>query len=190
MPEKPDQRSAKARGGGPLATHDVFVSYTQEDRDIDRTIARRLNERGISTWLDIERLHPGENWSESLRQAVDASRIGVVLLSAKTNPSAALVSKEWAAMQECAWRRPEFSLCPVLLDNVTIPAFLRGWQGLRLSRKAEDIEEGVEKIVDIVRRDPSERVRKPSEQDLSQAAARFTEIARTLEEVKKADDQQ
>jgi hypothetical protein len=165
----------------------VFVSYAQEDKDVAQALARKLNARGISTWLDTEKIRGGENWDENLRQAIDTSRLCIVLVSDKTTPPAAKMSREWATIQDSTWRRSDLSVCPILLDDdVAVPRFLRRWQGLRLSRKAEDIDEAVENIVDIVQRDPSEQIVEPSERDVSETVSRFSEIAQTLQESQKA----
>jgi hypothetical protein len=77
----------------------VFISYARGDKDVAQALARKLNDRGIPTWLDIEKIREGENWDENLREAINASRLCVVLVSDKTTPLAARMSKEWATIQ-------------------------------------------------------------------------------------------
>jgi hypothetical protein len=41
----------------------IFISYVSEDHSEAKALARALNEKGVETWLDKERLRGGEVWS-------------------------------------------------------------------------------------------------------------------------------
>ena len=119
-------------------TYDVFISHASADKDIARLLARRLTDAGLNVWFDEFKLAAGERWPERIRQAIGHSRLCVILLSNQALPSKSWLSDEWSAIQECSWRRSDLSLCPVKLDDVETPPFLRSWQSLRLDKHAED----------------------------------------------------
>jgi hypothetical protein len=148
---------------------------------VAKALANKLHDRGLSTWSD-EDLQPGEEWDVALRSAINRSRMGLVLVSKKAS-----ASKEWAAIQDTAWRRPDFTVCPVLFDDAEIPPFLRQWQGLRSSRYSEDLEKAAKTVVEMLKRGPSRQAKKPSGRDTSETAARFSEIAQTLRESQKTE---
>jgi hypothetical protein len=155
MPESGDPAHPQKPSGN------VFISYAHGDKDVAQALARKLNDREIPTWLDIEKIREGENWDGNLREAINTSRLCVVLVSDKTTPLAARLSKEWATIQDSTWRRSDLSVCPILLDDVAVPSFLRRWQGLRLSRKGEDIDEAVEKISILCNETPPSKLCNP-----------------------------
>jgi len=83
MPESGDPARPQKSSGN------VFVSYAHGDKDVAQRLARKLNNRGIPTWLDIEKIREGESWDENLREAINTSQLCIVLVSNKTTPLAA-----------------------------------------------------------------------------------------------------
>jgi TIR domain-containing protein len=184
MPDKPDDRSATGASRTNEPRIDVFLSFSRADKDVAQAFAKKLHDHGLSTWTD-EKLQPGEAWRAQLEKVINGSRLCLVLVSKKVSAHAPLISKEWAMIQETAWRRPDFTVCPVLLDDADVPPFLRQWQGLRSSRHSADLEKAADNIAEVLRQGPSLQARKPSSRDLSETAARFSEIAKTLRESQK-----
>jgi hypothetical protein len=165
---------------------DVFLSFSRADKDAAQVLAQELHYRGLSIWIDYEVLQqPGENWNAKLQDEINSSRLCVVLVSKKVSAHAPLISKEWAMIQKTAWRRPDFLVCPVLLDDADVPPFLRQWEALRSSRRSEDLKKAADNIVEVLRKGPSRQAKRPSSRDLSETAARFSEIAKTLRESQK-----
>ncbi len=91
MSDKSDDDSRK--GAGEHA-YKVFISHASADKDVAHALASRLRDRGLSIWLDDQNLKAGEEWNTKLREAIDQSRLCLVLLSADTSPSTPLLSKE------------------------------------------------------------------------------------------------
>jgi hypothetical protein len=182
MTGRPDRLSLKK----PVPHRDVFISYAQADKNIAQQLAERLRQRGLSTWLDVENIQPGMDWGRMQRDAVENSRLCVVLLSDKANPPIQSLSTEWAAIQDSVWRRPDLSVCPVVLDDTEIPVFLRSWRGIHLSRIGGNIEEAIDGIIDVLGEKPGERTVGVSEREASERAARFTEIINALTAARKA----
>jgi hypothetical protein len=186
MSDKPDDPSAKGAGRIDEPPIDVFVSFARADKDVAHTLAKNLRDRGLSTWLDDD-LQPGEEWDSKLRNVINKSRLCLVLVSEKASAHSPWVSKEWTLIQDTAWRRPDLSVSPVILDDADIPTFLRQWQVLRASRENARLEKAADGVAAILRRGLSQPPKEASRRDLSETAARFSEITQTLRESRNAE---
>lgn len=69
---------------------DVFISHASEDKDeVARPLALRLEELGLSVWLDECQLTVGDSLRRSIDSGLIESRCGIVVLSP------AFFTKEW-----------------------------------------------------------------------------------------------
>ena len=61
---------------GPVAdaTYDVFVSFNSLDRDVVEPIAKQLQARNCSSFIDQWYLKPGHDWVSGLEQAPSRER--------------------------------------------------------------------------------------------------------------------
>lgn len=108
---------------------DIFLSYTERDRDTARRIAEVLGTAGWSVWWD-RRIPAGETWRTVLDHALEDMRCMVVLWSAKS------IESEWV-YEEASEGRRQHKLVPVMIENVRPPAGFReiqaadltGWDG-------------------------------------------------------------
>ena len=108
---------------------DIFLSYTERDRDTARRIAGVLDAAGWSVWWD-RRIPAGETWRSVLEHALEDMRCMVVLWSAKS------IESEWV-YEEASEGRRQGKLVPVMIENVRPPAGFReiqaadltGWDG-------------------------------------------------------------
>lgn len=108
---------------------DIFLSYTERDRDTARRIAGVLDTAGWSVWWD-RRIPAGETWRSVLEHALEDMRCMVVLWSAKS------IESEWV-YEEASEGRRQGKLVPVMIENVRPPAGFReiqaadltGWDG-------------------------------------------------------------
>jgi hypothetical protein len=63
-----------------LSAFSVFLSYNRADKSAVAFIARRLQEKGIRTWLDQWNLIPGEPWYPAIEEAIsDCTAVAVFL---------------------------------------------------------------------------------------------------------------
>lgn len=92
-------------------THDVFISFARGDRELVASIARRLEERGLSTWYDAS-IEPGPDWSDQLAGAVAGAGLVAVFYSAEADQSR---SVRRAVAHADALGKP---IVPVLIENV------------------------------------------------------------------------
>lgn len=65
-----------------MATPDVFLSYNSRDRIVVEQIARRLLSFGLTPWLDIWNLVPGETWQDAIETALRSCSSCAVLIGA------------------------------------------------------------------------------------------------------------
>jgi hypothetical protein len=61
---------------------DCFLSYNSKDKPAVRALAAALHARGVSVWLDEQRLRPGLPWQNLLEEGIRASRSVAVLVGA------------------------------------------------------------------------------------------------------------
>lgn len=108
---------------------DIFLSYTERDRDTARRVAEALGAAGWSVWWD-RRIPAGETWRGVLAHALEDMRCMVVLWSAKS------IESEWV-YEEASEGRRQGKLVPVMIEAVRPPAGFReiqaadltGWDG-------------------------------------------------------------
>ncbi len=67
--------------------HDVFISYSTRDKAVADAVCAKLEERKIRCWIASRDLPPGQTWAGALIEAIDASRVFVLVLSNGSNRS-------------------------------------------------------------------------------------------------------
>ncbi|MGZ8563878.1 MAG: toll/interleukin-1 receptor domain-containing protein [Candidatus Limnocylindria bacterium] len=67
--------------------HDMFVSYSTADKPVADAIVSRLEQAGIRCWIAPRDVIPGMVWAEAIIEAIDTSRLMVVVLSGAANQS-------------------------------------------------------------------------------------------------------
>ncbi|MGZ8095552.1 MAG: toll/interleukin-1 receptor domain-containing protein [Methylosarcina sp.] len=66
----------------------IFVSHSHQDRNIAKTLADKLKDKGISTWLDEYELHPGEAWEVQIKDAlIDCDAVLCVIGEGEPSPN-------------------------------------------------------------------------------------------------------
>ena len=60
--------------------HDIFISYSRDDKVQVERIVNQLKREGLTVWWD-EDMPPGESWLEFIKRNVDASRVMLVIWS-------------------------------------------------------------------------------------------------------------
>lgn len=122
---------------------DIFMSYSEKDRDAVDRLGAMLQSVGWSVWWD-RRIPAGMTWRDVLAQEMQSMRCMVVLWSTHS------VQSEWVS-EEAAEGRSLGRLVPVSIERVRPPAGFReiqaadliDWDGSRdfagLQRLIEDI---------------------------------------------------
>lgn len=104
---------------------DIFLSYTEKDRDEARRIAAMLESVGWTVWWD-RRIPAGDTWRNVLERALERMRCMVVLWSTRS------IESEWV-YEEATEGRRQGKLVPVLIEAVRPPAGFREIQAADLT---------------------------------------------------------
>ena len=80
--------------------HDVFISYSSEDKNTADAVCAGLEAKGIRCWIAPRDIPPGAEWMSAIIEAVAASRIMILVFSAHSNRSQQVVSEVHAAFEE------------------------------------------------------------------------------------------
>ncbi len=68
-------------------SHDIFLSYSSEDRTVADAVCAGLETQGIRCWLAPRDVEPGQDWAATIVDAIEHCRIFVIILSSGSNKS-------------------------------------------------------------------------------------------------------
>ncbi len=71
--------------------HDVFVSYVEEDRAAADKVCEVLESQAIRCWMAPRNITPGLTWGAAIIEAINESRVMVLIFSSRTNLSRQVV---------------------------------------------------------------------------------------------------
>jgi len=110
---------------------DERLMYAREVLDL---IDQALQTAGFDTWMDRDRLHPGDRWNAGIHVALNTCAGGVVLLDPVVMVESDWVLQEATVLASRYAASPGFRLVPVLIGGARPEALLTGrWAHLRLS---------------------------------------------------------
>jgi hypothetical protein len=66
---------------------DIFVSYSQPDRDCAYQLTHHLEAQGFSVWIAPRDVSPAAEWAAEIIDAISAARVMVLVFSASSNGS-------------------------------------------------------------------------------------------------------
>jgi len=67
--------------------HDIFVSYSQPDRECALEIVTRVEGCGLSCWVAPRDISPAADWAAEIIDAISNARLMVLIFSASSNDS-------------------------------------------------------------------------------------------------------
>jgi hypothetical protein len=67
--------------------HDIFISYSHEDKPIADAICAALESENLRCWIAPRDVLPGENYPAAIINAIEQSRIMVLVYSSRSNTS-------------------------------------------------------------------------------------------------------
>jgi hypothetical protein len=66
---------------------DVFISYSQPDRDCAVELVARLESEGINCWIAPRDIAPSADWAAEIMDAISSVRVMILVFSASSNLS-------------------------------------------------------------------------------------------------------
>jgi len=66
---------------------DIFLSYSQPDRDCAYEVTHHLEANGFSVWIAPRDVSPAAEWAAEIIEAIAAARVMVLIFSASSNSS-------------------------------------------------------------------------------------------------------
>lgn len=67
--------------------HDVFISYSTQDRELAEHVCRGLEERSVKCWIAPRNILPGVDYGKALVSAIARARVFLLILSKASNRS-------------------------------------------------------------------------------------------------------
>ncbi|WKZ39508.1 MAG: SUMF1/EgtB/PvdO family nonheme iron enzyme [Anaerolineales bacterium] len=109
----------------------VFLCHSSDDKPAVRKFHQKLKlEDWIDSWLDEEKILPGDDWHLKITEAVQNTDIVVVFLSNNSIFKRGYVQRELKFALDVALNEPEGAvfIIPIRLDNCKPPNSLSKWQ--------------------------------------------------------------
>ena len=97
---------------------DVFISYSQKDKEIAQGVAHFLEVHGIRCWLDYRDIGVGELWAETIKNAIRNSTVVIAILTEHYNNSPSCENEIELAVR---WSKP---IIPIKFDNSELSGVL------------------------------------------------------------------
>src|SRR5512140_3707262 len=146
--EKPRRSHRRIALAKPTNSCEVFLSHSSSDKPAIERIALRLQEKGVSVWLDKWNLVPGEPWQPAIEEALSCCASVAVFIGPK-----GLAPWHHEEMRAAIQRRvaePHFRVIPVLLaeappeERNKLPPFLKATTWVEFP--TEDDDEAMRKL--------------------------------------------
>ena len=124
--------------------YDVFLAHHSADKVLVQALANKLQEAGISIFLDSDSLVPGEAWASALEAVISTSRC--FLLCIGSSGLGPWTEEEVNVALARKIKEPSFAFVPVLLPGASreqlteLSLFVQQYQAVDLRRGFEDVQ--------------------------------------------------
>lgn len=104
----------------------VFISYAKEDREQALQYYEMLENEGVSPWMDVRKLLPGQNWEAEIERALSSANLVILLLSPRSVSKRGFVQREAnEAIARLKYKLPtDIYVIPLLLEVCEVPDFI------------------------------------------------------------------
>jgi len=104
----------------------IFLIHAHSDREIVNRLYQRMVRDGLNVWLDAERLQPGQNWQNEIRNAILRCDVVIVCLTHNFDKQQGYRHEELKLALEKADFLPKdkISIIPVRLEKCDMPESL------------------------------------------------------------------
>jgi len=127
----------------------VFLIHAHTDRETVYKLYQRMDKDGLNVWLDVERLQPGQEWKNEIRNAILKCDVVVVCLSGDFDKQWGYRHEELKLALEKSRFLPdnEVFIIPVRLEECDMPESLKHLHRVDLFRL-----DGYRKLVRALRK--------------------------------------
>lgn len=125
----------------------IFMSAARDDLPRVRPVYDALNLAGFKSWLDVESLLPGQDWSKAIQHAISNASAFLFFVSRNSiNREGWLVKETRLAVEKSAQEGSERFIVPVRLDPVEPPPLLSDYQWVDIFESG-----GLERLITALR---------------------------------------
>ena len=93
----------------------IFISYSRKDMDFVRKLAGDLESAGYNAWWDITDLQGGDDWVNTIPEAISSSQFVIVVIT----PSS--VESEWVRKEYTQALSLRKKIIPIMLTPTSVP---------------------------------------------------------------------
>lgn len=106
----------------------VFISYAREDRERALHYYDLFAAEGVSPWIDVKHLLPGQSWESEIDRALSDAHVVVLLLSKRSVTKRGFVQREANdAIDRLRYKQPtDIYVIPLLLEQCEVPDHIAG----------------------------------------------------------------
>ena len=105
-------------------TSDVFLSYSNRDREIATKLAHDLTHAGLEVWLDQWSLTPGESLAQAIDDALKASKVKVIVMTPDYFNSK-WTQQEWQYSLAKEVETGDVKLIPIMYRDCLVPDLIQ-----------------------------------------------------------------
>ena len=119
----------------------VYISYSRKDRVFVEKLVSDLNTKGISTWVDVHQIKPGEMWQERIKEGIENASMFILVLSEN------YLSSNWLSI-ELAFATSK-KIIPIKISDLdvnSVPSVIGNIQWIDF---VEDYSIGFDKLIEL-----------------------------------------
>lgn len=93
-------------------SHNIFISYSSDDKIVADAVVSTLENHGVSCWVAPRDILPGADWGDSITEAIHECRIVLLIFSSSSNHSKRVLDEIYYAISE------EKTIIPFRIENL------------------------------------------------------------------------
>ena len=130
---------------------EIFISYTQADREAAERLCSSLETRGISCWIAPRNVPAGSEWATAIMQAIGGAKALVLILSSNSKSSRQLAREVENADEK------GLKILTFRIEDVAPPENLGYYMGniQWIDAFGDRFDQGVGRVVEAIRSGPS-----------------------------------
>jgi hypothetical protein len=128
--------------------HDVFISFSHQDKTVADAVCHGLEEAGVRCWIAPRDVGYGKSWDDAIVDAITEAKLVVVIFSAAANASRHVLNEVSTALDTAA------TVIPFRIDDIRPTGALRLHLGRLhwLDALAPPLERHIDRLIDSAKR--------------------------------------